>query len=176
MINFFIQLKSICGVRLEGSVSVPLKIAAGFTSLTDKSEIVIHWLENFGILNLLLTFCGGQLRKKKKKNKTTGRNNSSARSTTIFRRNQKAVHQLMSLLTRPWRHSLLLLLIIVLQHLFMDINCDLYPFGNMRPHQLIIVVQLLFCYTRVTYQTENCQCCLLSISNKMLAKPLPFRL
>lgn len=69
MINFFIQLKSICGVRLEGSVSVPLKIAAGFTSLTDKSEIVIHWLENFGILNLLLTFCGGQLRKKKKKTK-----------------------------------------------------------------------------------------------------------
>jgi len=64
MINFFIQLKSICGVRLEGSVSVPLKIAAGFTSLTGKSEIVIHWLENFGILNLLLTFCGGQLRKK----------------------------------------------------------------------------------------------------------------
>lgn len=42
MINFFIQLKSICGVRREGSVSVPLKIAAGFTSLTDKSEIVIH--------------------------------------------------------------------------------------------------------------------------------------
>lgn len=64
MINFFIQLKSICGARREGSVSVPLKIAAGFTSLTDKSEIVIHWLENFGILNLLLTFCRGQLGKK----------------------------------------------------------------------------------------------------------------
>lgn len=45
-------------------VSVPLKIAAGFTSLTDKSVIVIHWLENFGILNPLSTFYRGQLRQK----------------------------------------------------------------------------------------------------------------
>lgn len=69
MINFFIQQKSICGVRRGVSVSVPPKIAAGFTSLTDKSEIVIHWLENSGILNLLLTFCKGQLTKQKQKTK-----------------------------------------------------------------------------------------------------------
>lgn len=70
MINFFIQLKSICGVRREGSVSVPLKIAAGFTSLTDKSEIVIHWLENWHS-KPAIKLLWGAIEKKKKQAKTT---------------------------------------------------------------------------------------------------------
>lgn len=175
MINFFTQLKSICGVRWGGSVSVPLKTAAGFTSLTDKSEMVIHWLQNFGILNLLLTFCRGQLREKKR---NTDRDNSSASSSTMYRRNQKAVqsaqvtaHQTIKALPlAPLNygaaefihgHKLWFLSVWEYDTSLVDYSGTIAGFLHKE---------------KVTCQIENHQCRLLPILDKMLAKLLSFRL